>query len=171
MPDHRFQLSEETTRLVHYLRSLEKGETVEYAELSKLVGVQVDARHGKLTYARRILERDHSAVWICLRPKVGIRRLTDVEIAERLPTWWLNGARNKLRRGGDQSEVVELKALDIDQQTRFAVDVLQQQLAFDALSKASRRKLEKVSRGNSNDLPTFSAVEWAFHLSPRVQRK
>jgi hypothetical protein len=93
--------------------------------------------------------------------------LNDAEIAERLPNWWLNGARNKLKRGGKQADVVEMRELDIDEQARFAVDCIQKELSLEALSKATRKKMEKVARGTSNDLPSFTAVEWAISLTAK----
>lgn len=170
-PPKPFQLSDETAQLVRYLKTLEKGTLASYSELSKLVGLKLHSGHHKVTYARFILKRDHNAVWVCIRPGVGIKRLNDIEIAERLPGWWLNGARNKLDRGGTEADIVDYKALDIDQQARFGVDCIQRELAFDALSKATRRKMERVARGTSNDLPSFTAVEWAISLSPKVAKK
>jgi hypothetical protein len=164
----RFELSEQTAALVRYLHPMEKGLLIKYAELSKNLGFLIDARNPKLTYARKILQRQHNAVWICVAPRVGIKRLTDVEIAERLPTWWLKGARSKLKRGSAQADAVELQALDVNQQARFAVDSIQAELAHSALSKATRRRMEKVARGTSNDLPSFTAVEWAINLAPRA---
>jgi hypothetical protein len=102
-----------------------------------------------------------------VRPKVGVKRLTDAEIQERLPRWWLNGARNKLKKGGDEADVVETNALSIDQQAKFSVDCIQRTLAFDALSRTTRNRLERVARGSSNDLPAFNALEWALALNPR----
>jgi hypothetical protein len=165
-----FELSEQTARLVRCLQPQPKTTIVTYDELTKLVGFEVTSRNTKLVYARKILERDHAQVWVCIRPRVGIKRLTDVEIAERLPVWWLDGARNKLSRGGQQADVVEWRELDVDQQARFSVDCIQRELAHDALSKTMRRKMEKIARGTSNDLPTFSAVEWAISLSPKKKR-
>lgn len=162
-----FKRSEETEQIVNYLRLNDKGAIVAYADLTKLIGRKVMANTAKLISARTILQRDHNQVWICIKPGVGLKRLTDLEIAERLPTFWLNGARSKLNRGGNQAEVVELRQLDVDQQTRFGVDCIQRELAFDALSRATRRKMEKVARGTSNDLPAFTAVEWAISLSPK----
>jgi hypothetical protein len=72
-----------------------------------------------------------------------------------------------LKRGGHQSEIVELDALDINEQARFSVDCIQRELAFESLSKATRRKMERTARGTSNDLPAFTAIEWAISLSPR----
>jgi hypothetical protein len=163
-----FELSEQTKQLVNYLRAIEKGMEVTYAELSRLIGDKVDAKRS--SYCRFILQRDHNAVWTCIRPGVGLRRLTDAEIAERLPSWWLNGARNKLVRGGQQADVVELSSLDIDQQVAFSVTCIQRELAMEGLSKTTRRKMEKVARGTSNDLPSFTAVEWAISLSPKRDR-
>jgi alkylated DNA nucleotide flippase Atl1 len=160
-----FILSDETAQLVNYLRSIEKGATVTYDELARLFGRSISSRNS--VSARFILQRDSNAVWVCVRPGVGLRRLTDPEIAERLPSWWLNGARAKLKRGRKQADVVELRELDTEQQVRFSVDCIQRELAFESLSRATRKKMEKVARGTSNDLPSFTAIEWAITLSAK----
>lgn len=165
-----FTLSDETERLVRFLQSHNKGDVVSYDELSRLVGLKVTSTNAKLIYARKLLLRDHNAVWACVRPRIGIKRLNDVEMAERQDKQFLPRARNQLNRGSEEADVVEYNKLDIDQQARFAVSNIQRQLGLDALSKATRKKLEKVSRGNSNDLPSFSAVEWAISLSPKVNK-
>jgi len=167
----KFERSETTSRIVAYLASLAKGAEVTYSELANAVGERIESRSSKLTSARFILERDHNAIWICIAPKIGVRRLTDVEIADRIPGWWLKGARNKLRRGGSQADNVEIESLDLNQQTRFAVNCIQRELALDALSTTMRRRVERVARGTSNDLPAFNIVEWAITLSPRRQRQ
>jgi hypothetical protein len=171
MPPKPFKLSDETAHLIRYLKTLEKGTMATYNELSNMVGIKLHSGHHKLTYARFVLTRDHNAVWICIKPRIGIKRLNDLEIAERLPAWWLNGARNKLTRSGNEVDIVDYKALDIDQQARFGVDCIQRELAFEALSKATRRKMERAARGTSNDLPSFTAIEWAISLSPKVGKK
>ena len=160
-----FELSEETAALVRCLQPMPKTTQIAYDELSSLVGFKVTPASGKLFYARWLLEKNHNAIWICVKPKIGLRRLTDAEIAERLPTWWMNGARSKLSHGGSQADIVELNELDVNQQARFAVDSIQAELARESLSKATRRKMEKVARGTSNDMPAFTAIEWAISLS------
>lgn len=165
-----FSLSDETSALVRYLQSNPKGTVVIYDDLSRLVGIKVTASTAKLIYARKILLRDHNQVWACVRPRIGIKRLNDMEMAERQDKQFLPRARNQLNRGSDEADVVEYKELDLDQQARFAVSNIQRQLGIDALSKVTRKRLEKVSRGNGNDLPTFSAVEWAISLSPKVKK-
>lgn len=170
MSEQPFKLSEETAEIVRYLRALDKGATVTYPDLSEQVGIKLYSNHHKLIYARLILQRDHNQVWVCVKPRVGVKRLNDIEIAERLPKWWINGARNKLSRGGQQAEVVEMDALDINQQTRFSVDCIQRELASESLSKAIRYRMEKVARGTSNDLPAFTAVEWAISLSKKAMK-
>jgi len=163
----RFKRSELTDAIVRYLAAHAKGEQVGYDELSRHIGRKITALSHHLIYARRILERDHNAIWICVAPGVGVRRLNDAEIAERLSKWWLFGARNKLKRGGSQGEVVEVGALDIDQQSRFAIDSIQRELALESLSKPMRRRMERIARGSSNDLPSFNVLEWAISLMPR----
>jgi hypothetical protein len=162
-----FQLSEKTRRVVDALRYLEKGTAITYQQLSQIVGETITASDGNLTSARRILLRDHAHVWNCVKPGVGVKRLTDAEIADRLPSWWLNGARNKLRRAGSEEDVVQTAALSLDQLARFSIDCIQRHLAFDSLSRTTRNRLERVARGSSNDLPAFNALEWALALRPR----
>jgi len=160
-----FERSQETTRIVSYLRLQDKGAQVSYKELSKHVGVELEARSAKLISARNILQREHNAVWVCVTPKVGLRRLNDVEIAERLRPWWMRGAQNKLKRAGKEIDVVDTRQLDINQMARFGVDCVQRELAFNSLSRATRSRMEKVARGSANDLPAFNIVEWAINLS------
>ncbi len=159
-----FQLSEITSKLVNYLKVLDKGQLIPYRELTKAVGEPMAATNPHLGYARKILLRDHNQIWQAIRPKIGIQRLTDAEMAASLPEVRLSRARNQLKRGGNEAEAVDTGELDKEQATRFGVDSVQRQLAFESLSKASRRKLEKVARGSSNDLPSFNIIEWAFPL-------
>lgn len=162
-----FARSEVTDRLIRYLGQMDKGALVSYDELSNAAGSEISSRSSKLISARAILQREFNAVWGCVKPGVGLWRLNDPEIAERQRSWYLLGARNKLKAGSNQADVVEIEALDITQQARFATDSIIRELAREALSKATQRKIERVSRGTSNDLPSFSAVEWMISLSPR----
>jgi hypothetical protein len=167
----RFELSGQTDAIVRLLQPFEKGTEVTYREITRLLGFVVTPRSSRLAYARTVLQRDHNAVWVCIRPGIGLKRLNDVEIATRLPEWWLNGARNKLSRGSAQADVVELSRLSTDEQVRFSVAGIQGHLATETLSRVSQRRLEKVARGNSNDLPTFNAVEWAISLMSRKDKR
>jgi hypothetical protein len=162
-----FERSVITDRLMQYLRAHDKGQQLTYAQITAATEYKVGPKDHHLRYARTILRRDHAQVWVTVRPGIGIERLTDQKIADRLPSWWLNGARRKLDRGGDESAIVEINNLTIDGQARFSVNSIQQQLALQSLSKPTWRHLEKVARGTSNDLPSFNILEWAFSLTPR----
>lgn len=161
-----FTRSETTDRLIRYLRQHEKKTLLPYRELSEQAGEEITSRSAKLRTAIKVLENNDAQIWKLIAPHVGIYRLDDSEIATRLRSWWLRGARRKLIRGGDQSEVVLTTELDTDQQTTFAVDCIQRELAFQSLSRATRNKLAKTARGSSNDLPSFNILEWAVSLSP-----
>jgi len=165
-----FERSKLTQRLVDALRAFEKGQQITYEELSKLVKAEVDARTPKLRSARFILERDHAQVWLAVPPGIGLRRADDPEIATRLRSWWIAGARRKLDRGGEQSGTVDVTLLNKEEQARFGVDSLQRELAFRALGIPSRRQLEKVASGSSNDMPALTAVEWAISLMPKKSK-
>jgi hypothetical protein len=162
-----FERSAITDRLAQFLRAHDKGQSLSYKEISTATDCKVGPNSHHLRYARYILKRDHAQVWVAVKPGIGIERLTDQKIADRLPSWWLNGARRKLDRGGDESAIVEINNLTIDGQARFSVNSIQQQLALQSLSKPTWRHLEKVARGTSNDLPSFNILEWAFSLTPR----
>ncbi len=162
-----FHRSELTDRLVRYLRELPKETSVTYAELSRSVGETITSKSGHLASAKAILLRDHNQIWKAVAPRVGIVRLNDVQLADRLRNWHLAGARRKIIRGGREAEHVDSSQLDIDTQARFATDCIQRELVAQSLSKATKQRLERVARGTSNDLPSFNAIEWAITLSPR----
>jgi hypothetical protein len=162
-----FELSELTRSIVAFLKTQDKGVRVDYRELSRIVGSKVESTNHNLLYARMILRRDHAQIWLPIRPRIGVRRLNDLEITEHIPQFFHNGARNKLNLGDKFRETVDLHQLDSDMQVRFSVDAIQAELALDALSKAQRRKIERVARGTSNDLPSFNAIEWAISLMPK----
>jgi hypothetical protein len=163
----RFERSELTKSLVRYLAPHDKGAQVPYRELSQAVGATIDSRNNCLISARRILEREANQIWCCVPPNVGVWRLNDPEIAQRQREWYLYRARNQLNAGASQADVVDLDLLNVDEQSRFAVSSIIREVAREALSKAVHRRVEKVARGTSNDLPVFNAVEWAIALSPR----
>ena len=167
----RFERSETTAGLVRYLATHEKGARVPYRELGDIVGVPITPRSHQLIYARRLLEREHAQVWVCIPPSVCLYRLNDPEIVDRQRRWFLSGARNKLSAGARQADVVELDLLDIHQQARFATDSIIREIARESLARSTQRRIEKVARGTSNDLPVFSAVEWMISLSPKRAAK
>jgi len=160
----KFQRSPLTERLLKYLSAFDKGTLIEYTELSKITGEKISSRTANLNYAKKLLEAEYRQVWIAVR-NVGVKRCTDIEIAERLPNFHLRGARGKLKRGGKQTHVVDLQQLNTNEQTKFGVHAMQQQLALDALSRAKYNQIAKSVRGTSNDLPAFNILEWALPLS------
>lgn len=166
-----FERSEITKALVRYLQPFDKGTRLSYAELSAAAGTPITSDTTALITARHILQRDHNAVWGCITPRVGLWRLDDGELVVHQREWWLRGARNKLRAGSRQAEVIELSALDISQQARFATDSIIREIAREALSKTTQRRVERVARGTSNNLPVFSAVEWMIALTPTRRKR
>lgn len=166
-----FERSETTAALVRYLSQCDKGARVTYQELTGIAGITIAANTSNLTYARKILERDCAQVWVCIAPRICVYRLNDPEIVDRQRAWYLFGARNKLLASSRQADVVMLEHLDAHQQARFATDSIIREIARESLSRATQRRIEKVARGTSNDLPTFSAVEWMISLSPKRAAK
>jgi hypothetical protein len=166
-----FERSTTTDDLIRYLAPHDKGTSIGYDELTKVAGIEVTARTGYLISARKVLERDHAQVWVCIAPGLCLYRLNDAEIVDRQRMWFLAGARNKLAAGARQADVVELDHLDLQQQARFATGSIIREIAREALARATLRRVEKVARGSSNDLPAFNAVEWMISLSPRRSAK
>jgi hypothetical protein len=165
-----FTRSETTSRLVRYLAAFDKGTSVTYGDLDRTIGETIDPHSHSLRSARQILQREHAQVW-CVVSNIGLRRLTDLEIAERMRRWWLPGARRKLGRGQAQSAAVDTKNLSNDEQHRFAISGIQAELALQSLSKPTAQRLGKVATGSSNDLPSFNMLEWAITLMPRKRRE
>jgi hypothetical protein len=163
----RYERSEATNALVRYLAALEKGARVGYQELTQAAGITVTAHTTYLVSARRILERDHAQVWVCIAPKICLYRLNDAELVDRQRRWFLAGARNKLAAGARQADVIDMGHLDMSQQARLATGSIVREMAREALARSTIRRVERVARGNSNDLPAFNAVEWMISLSPK----
>lgn len=165
-----FPRSELTSTIVRYLARCEKGTRITYKQLSELAEENFSSTNSHVVSARRILEREHNAVWVCVKPNVGLQRLSDPEISARQSSWYILGANNKLKAGARQADVVEVERLDITEQARFATNSIVRELAREALSRSTRRRVETVARGTSNDLPSFNAIEWMITLSPRRSR-
>jgi len=165
-----FVRAETTDRLIRYLAAFDKGTTVTYGDLSKTLGAPVTSRTSALRSARIALQKEHAQVWHA-EPGVGVRRLTDPQMAEL--TWWLRGARGKLNRGRNQGSVADVAVLPADQQVRFAIQNVQAELALQALARPTATRLAKTVRGNANDLPAFNMVEWAITLMapPKKRQK
>jgi hypothetical protein len=161
----QFVRSELTARLVRYLAALPKGTLATYDELGQSVGEPISARMHHLRSARAILVAEHRQLWSA-RPRIGLRRLTDQEIAEKVLPWHLRGARHKLGRGVARSSVAEMSELTPALQQKHAMHNVQAELALQALSRATAARLAKTAQGNSNDLPAFNLVEWAITLMP-----
>jgi hypothetical protein len=163
----RFQRSETTNALIRYLAPWPKGTSISYDELSQAVSVSINSRNACLLVARRVLQNEHLQMWACVPPNVGLVLLTDAQRVEHHRHWNLGGARNKLTAGGRVAETIDLDLLTIGEQARFATDSVIRSVASEALSRTMQRRVEKIARGSSNDLPAFNAIEWAIALTPR----
>jgi hypothetical protein len=164
MPE-RFVRSEITQRIINYLHPHDKGTLINYQELSRAIEAPIRSTDPKLRSAMEILRKEFNQIWSCVRPKIGVRRYRDPEIVERIDGFHMKGAKRKIKRGDKNADVVEIKQLDPSQLRHFASNAIQRELVLEALSRQTYRKIERVSRGTSNDLPTFSAVEWAINLT------
>lgn len=93
-----FEISKNTRLVYQLLASLAEGEEVKYAELSAIVGgdIQRGARHN-LTSAREKAERDDGIVTECI-PKVGIKRVARKDLAS-VGESAISRARNTARHG------------------------------------------------------------------------
>lgn len=57
-----FQLSEDSRLLIQHLESAKVGDFFSYADLSKVIGKDIQRHRGPLTTARNDLQRDRGAV-------------------------------------------------------------------------------------------------------------
>jgi hypothetical protein len=163
----RFVRSALSLRLIRYLQMFEKETMITYEELTTHMESPITSDIYAVQSARNGLLRDYNQVWLPVRPKIGLRRANDREIAERVRDFWLPTSRRKLVRGRRQSVAVDRNHLTGDQKTLLAANVIQAELAMQSLSRATEQRLVKVASGSSNDLPAFNAHEWAITLMPR----
>jgi glutamyl-tRNA reductase len=164
-----FRRSELTDAIVRYLCGFDEGGIVNYNELSRIVGVKITSASSHLASAKRILRDEFSQIWRAV-PNIGVRRLNHTQSAEALRKERLARARRQIAVGGKEANTVETSQLDIDTQARFRADCIVREYAAQLLSSTMRKRLDRVSRGTSNDLPSFNATEWAISLSPRHPR-
>ena len=140
-----------------------EGRGVTYSEISRLSGT------GEMISPTLNMpphpERDHNAVWVPVRPKIGLRRLKDNEIAKRLPEWFLPAPANKLRRGGDQANVVELKELDLKEQASFSVDCIQRSLPCSLYQRPHVQSWKRL-RAKLEQSASFMPLK-AINLTPQ----
>jgi hypothetical protein len=104
------EISIDTRAIYERLVRLKPGEMVEYAELNKLIGrdVQSKARHNLTSAMRRALHADRIVTESV--PNIGIKRLTDSEV---VATSGHNG-RSRIRRIANRT-VRKLTSVDFDQ--------------------------------------------------------
>ena len=163
----RFERSELTKSLVRYLAEDEKGARVPHVELSQAVGAAINSRHACLIRPAASSNGTQIRSGVAFRRcrRLAAERPGDRAASTRLVFVPCPQSTERGRVAGRCS--VHLDHLNVDEQSRFAVSSIIREVAREALSKAVHRRVEKVARGTSNDLPSFNAVEWMISLSPR----
>jgi hypothetical protein len=167
----RFQISTVTLAIVNYLKLQEPETVVAYGELSRIVGVEIKSTTHLLRSARDILVRDHLHVWVPVQPRVGLRRLRNVEIPDRHKRFHLRRAGRTLGRAGRDARTVNTARLSADDQRRFGVQCIQQHLAQEALSRTTQTRLEQVSRADGNAPAPLNISDLAIALMSTPRRR
>ena len=157
----KFSVSAETTLIAQRLADVEPGRIVTYAELSALVVADVrgSARHS-LTSARRIVQRDHRAVFESVRG-VGIRRLTDTEIATQCGRETIRAMHRKAGRGLKRIACANTDGLDREAVTRMNADASLIGVMRHVTKAGSLKRIESrvAEKGGKDRLPIGDVLE------------
>ena len=163
-----FELSEQTAQLVRCLQSTE-GNGHGLRRAIEACWVQGYIEQCQLIYARKILERDHLT-------NLGLHSAPRRDTAAQR----FGNCRAPARSGGWAVRATSLTVAVIGPTWLVArtrcrpANTLQRRLhsartRIRCVVKTMRARWRR-SRAASNDLPTFSAVEWAISLSPRKKK-
>lgn len=152
-------LSPDAITLRKRLETLAPGDSVTYAELTKLIGGDVQrSRHGALYRARAILMREKSMVFAAMKGE-GLKRLTDDEIA-KTGYGVIRTVRRASSRGMKRLACVsEFEKLSSDAQTAHntAMSVLGTLHQFTAPARVE--KIEGAVREQKAALPSGKMLE------------
>lgn len=147
----------ETLHYVSLLLPVPNGSTVEYAELAKALGQELN--RSRLRTARHILLRDHGVVFSCVKG-VGLKRCTNTEVLDVSA-----GSIKKIQRAGKRgrlvNECVKIQDLPPPQQARCIMVRTMTGFAEDAYKTHKTKKIEQIAARTQKAIP-FTRLLDAF---------
>jgi hypothetical protein len=151
-----FQMSADARLLIQHMSKATVGQTITYDELKGVISRPVDGSSGALRTALKRLLRDKGFVFGCV-PKVGFKRLNDVEIvAEGAQA--ADHIRRKAKRSIERQMKADFTKLSREQQGRFTAQVsVMASIAFMSGS-AQMEKIASKSSPEIKELPISATL-------------
>lgn len=150
-PHPLFQRGYETSLLIPALRGLKPGESVSYAELSEVCGIDIDGASYQLRTAREIVSRESDVVTESVYGQ-GIRRLTDDDIVKAASRGAMLISK-RAKKEGDKLSKSDFAALDESARRRYATHAS----VFGAIALISSSKgvksIESAATTSQRELP------------------
>ncbi len=146
--------------LAEYLSTLKPGEAVPYADLSALIGRDIQAEgRPALNAARKQLQNDHRILFEIVHGR-GLRRATDRDIVKATGST-LQTLHNAAGRTLDRLRCVNPAALAADDAVRYRTQVAMAGVLHHITDPAKVKPLDDLSRQSAKPLP-LSATLAAF---------
>ncbi len=144
-----FAICIDTQLLVDRLKEVPPGGTISYEELAEAVSYPVEQMRAPnrgyrfLLSARYIARRDNNQVF---RPVIneGLRRLTDAEIANKIPDEFRRTVRRKANRSGKEMVVANYDALTNEEKIKHSVGLSIIGAIAQATAPTKIKKIEKA---------------------------
>jgi len=151
-----FEISPDTQLLIARLEKMQKGECVQYDELSKIIGRNVQMNRSSLLSARRILQRQ-GMVFDAVSG-VGIKRLDDIGIV-KASQGHVFRAYQAARRGAQKLSCVDYDTLNNeDKITHNTSASILGAIALVAKPSNTKKLLKAVQEARET-LPTAKTLE------------
>lgn len=130
-------------QLIGILIEVETGVVVTYPELSEVIGVDVTSTKGRgyLETARKRLCKDHNIVFDTVR-SVGIKRLSDEEIAKTTGESYIKSVRSKSRKTYDKINSADYHNLSKESKINYNSTMTVLALLNHVTNKKSLKRIE-----------------------------
>lgn len=159
-----FRLSSDSKALAKELEAVEVGATVSYSQLTAAIGRDVQGGgRGALETARRIVQRDHRAVFDVVR-NTGLKRLADSEIVD-LSDRARDGLRHSARRIAKKLVCVDYQKLTAAHQCKHNAALSMFGAIAEMATDTAQRRLEKNIQANTEQLPAAKAAIEALGIA------
>lgn len=152
MEKPKMQMDASTRLILARLETVKQGETVTYEHLSSIIEADVRDNYHCLTTVRKHLRQD-GMVFRCVRG-VGIRRLTDEEVAVGCGEEARRAAGRRIKNGMKDLQACNVEALTEDARKKRNLDLSVSGAVLHVLKPSSMKKIEnRMSTQNQDTVP------------------
>lgn len=156
------EASADVRLVVEHMKKVSPGDTVTYQELTRLIGRDVTVHRHICDSARRILLREHNAVFRAVMNE-GFRRLEDSQVVDVVTVERKQRIRKQAASAIREISSVNYQRLDKDRQLRHNTGLAMFGALIQATGRASVKKLqERVANagGKIDAKGTLKLIGW-----------